>query len=196
MTEHAVQPGRDAFEQVVGLLDYPMFVVTTRAGADRAGCLVGSPARSPSTRPGSWSAVQRNHTYRVASDGATHLAVHLLSREHRELARLFGSETGDRVDKFGRCDWWEGPAGLPILADAAAWFAGRVTGRFDLGDHVGHLTEPVAGHAPERLGDLVTFADVGTSSPATRRERGGKQICRSVYFVVDTRPAWLFYGSL
>ena len=36
MTEHAVQPGRDAFEQVVGLLDYPMFVVTTRAGVQPA----------------------------------------------------------------------------------------------------------------------------------------------------------------
>ena len=197
MTEHAVQPGRDAFEQVVGLLDYPMFVVTTWAGADRAGCLVGFTSQVPSTRPGSWSGCPSATTPTGwPPDGATHLAVHLLSREHRELARLFGSETGDRVDKFGRCDWWEGPAGLPILADAAALFAGRVTGRFDLGDHVGHLTEPVAGHAPERLGDLVTFADVGTSSPATRRERGGKQICRSVYFVVDTRPAWLFYGSL
>ncbi|HRD13331.1 MAG TPA: flavin reductase family protein [Mycobacterium sp.] len=166
MTEHAVQPGRDAFEQVVGLLDYPMFVVTTRAGADRAGCLVGFTSQV-SIDPSRFlvGLSKRNHTYRVASDGATHLAVHLLSREHRELARLFGSETGDRVDKFGRCDWWEGPAGLPILADAAALFAGRVTGRFDLGDHVGHLTEPVAGHAPERLGDLVTFADVKDLEP-------------------------------
>jgi flavin reductase (DIM6/NTAB) family NADH-FMN oxidoreductase RutF len=51
--------------------------------------------------------------------------VGLLSDEHRDLARLFGSETGDRVDKFSRCQWWEGPQGLPILGGAAAWFAGR-----------------------------------------------------------------------
>ena len=71
MTEHAVQPGRDAFEQVVGLLDYPMFVVTTRAGADRAGCLVGFTSQV-SINPSRFlvGLSKRNHTYRVASDGA------------------------------------------------------------------------------------------------------------------------------
>ncbi len=166
MSEPAVLPGRKAFEQVVALLDYPMFVVTTRCGADRAGCLVGFTSQV-SINPSRFlvGLSKRNHTYRVVAAGATHLAVHLLSREHRELARLFGSETGDRVDKFGRCQWWEGPEGLPILGEAVAWFAPRVLGRFDLGDHVGHLTEPVAGSAPESFGDLVTFADVKDLEP-------------------------------
>jgi flavin reductase (DIM6/NTAB) family NADH-FMN oxidoreductase RutF len=115
MTEHDVQRGVGAFEQIVAMLDYPMFVVTTRAGDQCSGC----------------------RTYRVAVSGATHLAVHLLSDEQRDLARLFGSETG-----------------------AAAWFAGRILHRFDLGDHVGHLTEPVAGSAPERFGPLVACVDV------------------------------------
>lgn len=79
MTEHDVQPGVGAFEQIVALLDYPMFVVTTRAGDER--------------------------------------------------------------------------------------FAGRILHRFDLGDHVGHLTEPVAGSAPEVFGGLVTFADVKDLEP-------------------------------
>ena len=86
--------------------------------------------------------------------------MHLLTREHRGLARLFGSETGDRIDKFSRCDWREGPNGLPILRGSPAWFAGRILGRFDLGDHVGHLIEPVAGHACSSLSDLVTYSDV------------------------------------
>ena len=108
---------------------------------------------------------KRNHTFRTADRGATHLAVHLLNREHRDLARLFGSRTGDRTDKFARCSWWEGPHGLPILSGAPAWFVGRVLDRFDLGDHVGHLTEPVAGHAGRSLTDLVTFSDVKDLEP-------------------------------
>lgn len=155
-----------AFETIVGLLDYPMFIVTTRVGDDRAGCLVGFTSQV-SIHPARFlvGLSKRNYTYRVASRGATHLAVHLLTREHRDLARLFGGETGDRVDKFERCSWRDGPEGLPILSAAPAWFAGRVLNRFDVGDHVGHLIEPVAGCARPRLHDLVTFADVKDLEP-------------------------------
>ena len=164
--EHRVQPGRESFERTVALLDYPMFVVTTRSGDDLAGCLVGFTSQV-SIRPSRFlvGLSKRNHTFRTADRGATHLAVHLLTREHRDLARLFGSETGDRTDKFARCSWWEGPHGLPILSGAPAWFVGRVLDRFDLGDHVGHLTEPVAGHTGRSLTDLVTFSDVKDLEP-------------------------------
>ncbi|MCH9722453.1 MAG: hypothetical protein K0U67_10385 [Actinomycetia bacterium] len=57
---------------------------------------------------------------------------------------------------------------MPILGRAAAWFVGRVLGRFDLGDHVGHLTEPVAGCAPEVLDRLLTYADVKDLDPGHR----------------------------
>jgi flavin reductase (DIM6/NTAB) family NADH-FMN oxidoreductase RutF len=166
VAENEVLPGPEAFERMVALLDYPMFVVTTRAGDERAGCLVGFSSQVSINPPRYLVGLsKRNHTYRVAADGATHLAVHLLAKEHRELARLFGGQTGDRVDKFSRCRWSDSPEGLPILTDAAAWFAGRILDRFDLGDHVGHLVEPVFGAAPDRFGDLVTFADVKDLEP-------------------------------
>ena len=168
MSDNRGQPGVESFEAIVGLLDYPMFVVTTRIGDDRAGCLVGF-ASQVSITPSRFlvGLSKRNHTYRTAARGASHLAVHLLTREHRDLARLFGSETGDRIDKFSRCSWWDGPEGLPILSGSAAWFAGRVLRRFDLGDHVGHLTEPVAGHVAPTLAlrDLVSFAEVKDLEP-------------------------------
>lgn len=155
----------EAFEKLVSMLDYPMYVVTTSAGDQRAGCLVGFTSQVSIGPPRFLVGLSnKNHTYRIAKD-ATHLAVHLLPRTHRDLARLFGSETGDRVDKFSRCGWHEGPHGLPILDDAAGWFVGEVLGRYDLGDHIGHLLEPVAGDAPEEFEQLVTFADVHDLEP-------------------------------
>jgi flavin reductase (DIM6/NTAB) family NADH-FMN oxidoreductase RutF len=54
---------------------------------------------------------------------------------------LFGSETGDEVDKFARCRWEPGPEGLPLLADCTRWVAGHIVERLDAGDHVGHLLD-------------------------------------------------------
>jgi flavin reductase (DIM6/NTAB) family NADH-FMN oxidoreductase RutF len=142
-----------------------MFVVTTRAGGQSAGCLVGF-ASQVSIHPHRFlvGLSKRNRTYRVA-ETTDHLAVHLLERRHCELARLFGSETGDSVDKFARCAWHSGPSGLPILDDAAGWFVGSVLNRYDVGDHVGFLLEPVAGDAPEKFEQLVTFSDVRDLEP-------------------------------
>ena len=155
----------DAFEQLVSLLDYPMYVVTTRADGQSAGCLVGFTSQvGIEPRRFLVGLSKRNHTYRVAQR-SEHLAVHLLSRRHRELARLFGSETGDRTDKFARCTWRPGPHDLPILTDAIGWFVGEVLSRIDVGDHVGFLLEPVAGSAPDEFEQLVTFADVRDLEP-------------------------------
>jgi flavin reductase (DIM6/NTAB) family NADH-FMN oxidoreductase RutF len=158
-------PSTDAFEQLVALLDYPMYVVTTRADGESAGCLVGFTSQvSIQPRRFLVGLSKRNHTYRVAQH-SDHLAVHLLPRRHCELARLFGSETGDETDKFARCRWRPGPHGLPILEDAAGWFVGDVLSRYDMGDHVGILLEPVAGSAPDRFEQLVTFSDVRDLDP-------------------------------
>ncbi|MDT5015814.1 MAG: hypothetical protein QOD39_1974 [Mycobacterium sp.] len=155
----------EPFEKLVSLLDYPMYVVTTRGGDESAGCLVGFTSQTSIHPPRFLVGLsKRNHTYRVA-EGAEHLAVHLLARRHTELARLFGSETGDEVDKFARCAWGPGPHGMPILEDAAGWFVGAVLSRHDLGDHVGFLLEPVAGDAPDEFEQLVTFADVRDLDP-------------------------------
>jgi flavin reductase (DIM6/NTAB) family NADH-FMN oxidoreductase RutF len=153
------------FEKLVALLDYPMFVVTTRSGDELAGCLVGFTSQTSINPPRFLAGLsKRNHTYRVAK-GASHLAVHLIERQHCELARLFGSETGDHIDKFARCAWHPGPHDLPILDDAAGWFAGAVRNRYDLGDHVGFLLEPLAGNAPDGFEQLVTFSDVRDLDP-------------------------------
>ncbi len=131
------------FHELVGELDYSMLIVTTRVGDEQAGCLVGFASQSSIDPPRFLVCLsRRNRTYRLARE-AELLAVHFVPREEEPLAQLFGGRTGDEVDKFARCDWHPGPAGLPILEACANWFAGRVLERLDLGDHVGFLLEPV-----------------------------------------------------
>ncbi len=81
------------------------------------------------------------------------------------LAQLFGSQTGDSIDKFSRCAWHAGPQDMPILDDAIAWFVGKTLTRIDVGDHVGHLLEPIAGEAPDSVDELIIFADVTDLEP-------------------------------
>ncbi|MFD0902985.1 flavin reductase family protein [Actinomadura sediminis] len=136
----------DSDEFVAGF-DYPMFVVTAvDAGTGtRAGCLVGF-ATQTSIDPFRFLVClsRRNHTYRVA-EAATVLAVHVLGRDEdqQRLAALFGTRTGDEVDKFARCSWRPGPEGVPLLAGARRRLVGRIVARADLGDHVGLLLAPI-----------------------------------------------------
>ncbi|WP_328826557.1 flavin reductase family protein [Streptomyces sp. NBC_00252] len=124
------------------LLDPPMYVVTTEADGERAGCLVGfgSQCSIEPARFMVWLS-KANRTFRVA-EHAERLTVHLLRRDQVHLARLFGGETGDHIDKFADVPWHPGPGGSPVLDEAPAWFVGRVENRIDGGDHVGFLLAP------------------------------------------------------
>jgi flavin reductase (DIM6/NTAB) family NADH-FMN oxidoreductase RutF len=155
----------DAFQQLTATLDYPMFVVTATANAERAGCLVGF-ATQCSINPLRLLVCisKRNHTFRVAAH-AEMLAVHFLAAEDLQLARLFGQETGDATDKFAHCDWQPGPGGLPILTGCRGWVAGQVLERLDLGDHVGFLIEPLAGEARNTKPPQLRFQQVRDLQP-------------------------------
>jgi flavin reductase (DIM6/NTAB) family NADH-FMN oxidoreductase RutF len=141
----ATQNADTTFTSLVGELDYPMFIVTTVAGdGERSGCLIGF-ATQVSIKPPRFlvGLSDKNRTYRVAQR-AEHLAVHFVPADGEEIAELFGSETGDEVDKFARCAWHEGPAGLPILDDLPNWFAARIRERVPAGDHDVLILDPIA----------------------------------------------------
>jgi flavin reductase (DIM6/NTAB) family NADH-FMN oxidoreductase RutF len=153
------------FGALVGQLEYSMFIVTVRAGDEMAGCLVGFGGQTSINPPRFLVCLSReNHTYRVAMR-APDLAVHFVPRQAEALAQLFGSCTGDVVDKFARCTWKSGPAKMPILLQCPDWFVGRVLDRLDLGDHVGFLLDPIAAHQ-------ATGAPYYTFEQAKRLEPG------------------------
>jgi flavin reductase (DIM6/NTAB) family NADH-FMN oxidoreductase RutF len=130
----------EAFDAVLQSLDAPMVVVTATAHNEHSGCLVGFHTQC-SIDPRRWIVClsKKNHTCGIAQH-ASALVLHMLRRDQRVLAELFGSETDDQVDKFEHCTWKSGLDGTRILA-RSDWIAGRIIERTDLGDHIGHILD-------------------------------------------------------
>ena len=137
---------QQAFMDITSRLDFLMLVVTARADAGPAGCLVGFSTQCSIQPPRYLVCLSdKNRTQRAAAQ-ADVLGVHFLEAGATELARLFGEETTDETDTFSRCRWHPGPREVPILDDCGRWFVGQIVERRSFGDHVGYLLEPVAAH--------------------------------------------------
>ena len=146
---------RAAFNAIVGNLEYPMFIVTARAGDERLGCLVGFATQASIDPPRFAVGLSRkNRTHRRGRDSPA-LVVHCVPADAPDLAELFGGETGDEVDKFARVEWRPGPGGVPLLDRCDHRFVGSVEAQFDGGDHVGFLLAPVAAEHGRREGQFT-----------------------------------------
>jgi flavin reductase (DIM6/NTAB) family NADH-FMN oxidoreductase RutF len=140
-----VTEAEERLADLLGQLDPALWILTVSTGEERAGCLIGFATQTSLDPTRFLACVSRvNHSFAPAMRAA-HVAVHAApDDDDLELATLFGEETGDDIDKFARCDWHEGPEGQAVLEGCPAWFVGRVEHRYDVGDHVGLLLEPVA----------------------------------------------------
>ncbi len=137
-------------------LDVPMLIVTARDDDERAGCLVGFATQCSIDPPRFLVCLSdKNRTFRVARE-ADVVVVHLVPAEAEALAELFGSQTGDEIDKFSRCAWGPGPDGAPVLEECENWFAGRILERVPAGDHCALLLDPFVAHTDED-GRAFTF---------------------------------------
>jgi flavin reductase (DIM6/NTAB) family NADH-FMN oxidoreductase RutF len=133
-----------SFDDLMGRVDHAMLIVTTAVGDERSGCLVGfhSQCSIEPSRYAIWLS-KANHTYRVGLF-ADVFALHVLGEDDFELARLFGAETEDRVDKLAQCDWHAGLGGVPLLDGCANRIVATRVGTYDPGgDHVCFALEPV-----------------------------------------------------
>ena len=145
----------DAFDELIAALDPPMAIVTTVSGGERAGCLIGFHAQCSISPPRYvvWLS-KANHTFRVGVH-ARSFAVHFLSEDDEQLARLFGTTSGDDADKFGACAWEEGDGGAPLLTDCPNRFVARKVALLDEGsDHVCVVLEPTQSWATGTLQPL------------------------------------------
>jgi flavin reductase (DIM6/NTAB) family NADH-FMN oxidoreductase RutF len=145
-----------AVDRILTSLDYPLLVVTTANSKTWGGCLVGFSTQCSVDPLLLLICISRkNRTCRVA-DRAPGLAIHGISEAERDLAELFGGETGDEIDKFEQCEWNTGHLGLPILARAPGWIAGTIEARIDAGDHIAHLVKPTAAELRRPFDPLPT----------------------------------------
>src|SRR3954462_10217945 len=144
------------FEKLIGELDYPMFIVTTRKREALAGCLVGFATQCSIDPPRFLVCLSdKNRTTRLAQE-AEAVAVHFVPASAGHPAEIFGGQTGDDVDKFAHCHWHEGPHGLPLLDDCDNWFAASILARNPVGDHIAFLLDPIESHTGTPL-DEFTF---------------------------------------
>jgi len=147
------EPGMDAYTKQV---DYALHVVTTAAGGQPSGCVVGFVTQCSIVPPRFLVCISKvNHTYFVV-ERSDAIALHLIGRDQITLASLFAEETGDTVDKFSRCRWRSGVTGSPVLAECVAWLEGMVIDRWSVGDHQALLVRPVAGGSGTHQ-DPLTF---------------------------------------
>jgi flavin reductase (DIM6/NTAB) family NADH-FMN oxidoreductase RutF len=94
-----------AFQQLVTRLDYPLFVATVATDHERDGCLVGFATQCSVDPPRFLACISnKNRTFRLAERAET-MAIHFLPDDARDLAELFGGETGDEVDKLAQVEW-------------------------------------------------------------------------------------------
>jgi flavin reductase (DIM6/NTAB) family NADH-FMN oxidoreductase RutF len=145
----------DHFGAIASSQDAGLVVVTVAEGGERAGCLVGFHCQSSISplRYCVWLS-KANYTYRVGLL-STHFAVHFLTAADVALGELFGTETGDRVDKFAGLRVRAGPGGVPLLEDCPHWLAARRIALLDEGgDHVCLTGEPVQSHSGGRFEPL------------------------------------------
>ncbi|MGZ7015884.1 MAG: flavin reductase family protein [Acidimicrobiia bacterium] len=142
-----------------------MIVLTAAGDGERSGCLAGFTTQC-SIEPPRWIACisKANHTHDIASMTSI-LVVHILRASQRDLAILFGSKTGDEIDKFEQCAWSPGPSGTPTLANTD-WFAGRVIDRWDAGDHTAMVLAPLEDGSADRSDERqLGFQDVRQLDP-------------------------------
>ncbi|WP_425461776.1 flavin reductase family protein [Mycobacterium helveticum] len=155
----------ESFEDLMAMLDHPVFVVTTHDNGRPSGCLVSFANQASVDPPGFLVGIARkSHGFEAASR-SQHLAVHVLPRQQRGIAELFGDQTRSASDSFDRCSWRAGPAGMPILDAAIAWFVGRTVDRLPIGDHMACLLAPVATWAPESSEEPLYLSDFDDADP-------------------------------
>ena len=152
---------REAFDELVARADASMVIVTTVAGDERSGCLVGfhSQCGMEPPRYAVWLS-KANHTHDLAERAAI-VAVHFVPASRHDLAELFGGTSGDGVDKLSLCDWTPGPEGVPLLDGCPDRFVGRRVAWTNVdADHSCAVLEPILAAASDtaawlRLSDVT-----------------------------------------
>jgi flavin reductase (DIM6/NTAB) family NADH-FMN oxidoreductase RutF len=156
----------DDFDALMARTDPTMVIVTTAAGEERSGCLVGFHCQCSIEPPrlAVWLS-KANHTHLVGARADT-FAVHWVPSGRHDLAELFGGATGDEVDKLARCGWTAGPDGVPVLDDCPDLVIGHRIAWLDVDtDHSCLVLEPIEARSGTETSGWLRLSDADDIEP-------------------------------
>lgn len=126
---------REAFSQAIETVRSGLYIVTTLAGSEPAGCTAVWVSRL-SFNPVLFGVVlsPQRFTYR-SIEQSRRFCINVLGEDGVSLARQFGFHSGPPGSKFAGVSWKPSPLGNPLLAGAVSWFDCELSEAPAIGDH-------------------------------------------------------------
>ena len=147
----AVTEAEDALAELLGGLNRTMWILTVAADGRAVGLPDGlrHPGQ-PGAAPVPGVRLRANHTFGVVERRSTSRSTPAPTSPTSSLARLFGEETGDEIDKFAAAPGSTAPR-VSRCSRVCRVVRGPHLDRHDLGDHVGLLLGPSPSRASSRV---------------------------------------------
>ena len=125
---------KSEFRTALGMFATGVTIVTARTAEGTLVGLTANSFNSVSLEPPLvlWS-LSRTAASMSAFQAGSHYAINILGADQQDLAMRFAAKG---IDRFAEVDFYEGVAGAPLLAGAAASFECFNRSRYDEGDHV------------------------------------------------------------
>lgn len=137
----------DRIQALFDRIDPPLWLVTARAGGERAGLIATfvHPFSIVPELPRMVLGLARHHHTWGVVNASRACALHLLGPAQREWVWPFGTRSGHDGDKFAGLGVAEGETGSPLLEGAVGRVECRVEGELPCGDRSLFLLQVVAG---------------------------------------------------
>ena len=128
--------GSDSIKEVIQRITCGVYVIGVKTDTKTNGMTAAWVTQASFNPPTVLVAVGKAHYTSVLIQEAGYFSVNLLSREQYDIARKCGFASGRDTEKLQGIRYTESEAGSPLLEDCAAWMACKLTGAFEIADHV------------------------------------------------------------
>lgn len=178
----------DQIEQVFGLVDREIWIVTAAAGDKRGGLVATwvSQASIDKNTPSVVVGIAANHHTCELIDHSDAYALHLLRTDQLDVAWNFAAGSGRDRDKLAMLAAHTEATDSPVLDDCLAWLDCRVFFRLDGGDRMYFFADVLSGrisHAGKPLSeaDLIAAASAEQLEALTKHRDQDIDIQRPLY---------------
>lgn len=154
-------------DQLFRRLDREVWLVTSRAGEQRAG-LIATSVMSVSivpTVPRVAVAIGKQHATWEIIEASGAFTLQLLPLDAQLIFERFAMHSSRDIDKFADFDWDESRSAGPLLKGSIGWLDCQVEARFDTGDRTIFLGAVRDAATPSEEGAILTIHQLFQSAP-------------------------------